>query len=425
MSAFEDLMAMKTRAFLVKDIDPEVLRRLLGTRSLATELTAEQLSKFYLDKAPIPENAQQLFTLMSHGGGLDSSFQNPLYNAKLQDIEMDLLREWVEVLCQQGKITKLEGTGAEELDGKWFSSFMAEIHGTLGCLSVNGGGDVDDLRELHISGLSYKVATEFDGRVPTAWEEKELGDPHEALRVKIIEMLGSEGPQTGDDLGQRLPFPRKMVDRILMELETRNVLSVGFYKQTDDAEYILKIDEHRLIDGSEDVVEYRWVQNLVFDKTFKMYDDGFAAFDSHVLFQKQQELLYRVNDFSFKDWQDMQLDSDIIMGRLLHNKMGYTNKETIPMLLGLKPEPWIGAMEEELLRRIPIGENVTRQEIMEGFPKGDEHRALQRDIKYAMSNLERQMLVVKQFEDVSGRRRRLSLFHRVHGVYESSGLRDS
>ena len=98
----------------------------------------------------------------------------------------------------------------------------------------------------------------------------------------------------------------------------------------------------------------------------------------------------------------MQLDSDIIMGRLLHNKMGYTNKETIPMLLGLKPEPWIGAMEEELLRRIPIGENVTRQEIMEGFPKGDEHRALQRDIKYAMSNLERQMLVVKQFEDVTG-----------------------
>ena len=32
MSAFEDLMAMKTRAFLVKDIDPAVLQRLLGTR---------------------------------------------------------------------------------------------------------------------------------------------------------------------------------------------------------------------------------------------------------------------------------------------------------------------------------------------------------------------------------------------------------
>jgi Lhr-like helicase len=29
MSAFEDLMAMKTRAYLVKDIDPEILRRLL------------------------------------------------------------------------------------------------------------------------------------------------------------------------------------------------------------------------------------------------------------------------------------------------------------------------------------------------------------------------------------------------------------
>jgi hypothetical protein len=114
---------------------------------------------------------------------------------------------------------------------------MAEIHGTLGCLSVNGGKDVDDLRELHTRGLSYRVATEFDGRTPTKWDEKELGDPHEALRVKIIEMLGSEGPQTGDLLSNRLPFPRNMVDRILLELETRNVLSVGFYKQTDDAEY--------------------------------------------------------------------------------------------------------------------------------------------------------------------------------------------
>jgi hypothetical protein len=59
-------------------------------------------------------------------------------------------------------------------------------------------------------------------------------------------------------------------------------------------EYILKIDEHRLINSSEDVVEYRWVQNLVLDKTFQQYEDGFSAFDSHVLFQKQQELLYRV-----------------------------------------------------------------------------------------------------------------------------------
>lgn len=418
MSAFEDLMAMKTRAYLVKDIDPAILQRLLGTRSLATELTAEQLDKFYLDKAPIPTNAKELMMLMSHGGGLDQEFNNPLYKEKLAGIEIDTIRGWVTQLCAEGKITKLDGTGSKQLDGKWFSPFMAEIHGTLGCLSVNGGKDVTDLRELHTRGLSYKTATSFNERTPTAWSEQSLGDPHEAMRVKIIELLGSEGPHTGDHLEERLPFPRAMVDKILHELETRNVLSVGFYKQTDEAEYILKIDEHRLIDSSEDVVEYRWVQNLVLDKTFQQYGDGFSAFDSHVLFQKQQELLYRVTDFRFKDWQDLQLDSDVIMGRLLHNRMGYTTKETIPMLLGLKPEPWVGPMEEELLKRIPIGENVTRQEIMADFPKGDEHRSLQRDLKYAMSNLERQMLVVKQFEDVPGRRRRLSLFHRVHDVYE-------
>ena len=65
MSAFEDLMSMKTRAFLVKDIDPTILQRLLGTRSLATELSEQELNEYYLNKAPIPENAKGLLQLMS------------------------------------------------------------------------------------------------------------------------------------------------------------------------------------------------------------------------------------------------------------------------------------------------------------------------------------------------------------------------
>ena len=63
-------------------------------------------------------------------------------------------------------------------------------------------------------------------------------------------------------------------------------------------------------------------------------------------------------------------------------------------------------MEEQLLEKIPPGINVTRQEIMQDFPKGDEFKSLQRDLKRALDNLERQMLVVKQFEDVPGRRRK-------------------
>ena len=41
MSAFEDLLSLRTRAYLIKDVDPEILRRLLGARSLATELDSE------------------------------------------------------------------------------------------------------------------------------------------------------------------------------------------------------------------------------------------------------------------------------------------------------------------------------------------------------------------------------------------------
>ena len=53
---------------------------------------------------------------MSHGGGLEKSFNNPLYREKLQDIDIDILRGWVEELCQAGEIVKIRNTGSVELD---------------------------------------------------------------------------------------------------------------------------------------------------------------------------------------------------------------------------------------------------------------------------------------------------------------------
>ena len=67
---------------------------------------------------------------------------------------------------------------------------MAEIHGTLGRISEAGGKEMEDIRDLYTKGISYEVATEFDGLTGTKWEKRTITDPHEALRVKIIEMLG-------------------------------------------------------------------------------------------------------------------------------------------------------------------------------------------------------------------------------------------
>ena len=212
----------------------------------------------------------------------DLQFNNPLYREKLEGIELELIRSWVEELCRRGKITKINGTGEPEIDGKWFNPFMAEIHGTLACLATSDSESIIDLRDYDTKDMSFEIATEFDGTTPTNWKTIPIGDPHEALRVKILEILGSEGPKTTEALHQRLPFSDKSVDRIVHELETRNVITVGFFTQTEDAEIILKVDEHRITGGEEDVVEYRWIQNLVLDKSFKKYDDVFEAFNQHV-----------------------------------------------------------------------------------------------------------------------------------------------
>ncbi|MBT4408107.1 MAG: hypothetical protein HOC79_09585, partial [Euryarchaeota archaeon] len=418
MASFEDLLSMRTRAYLVKDIDPLVLQKLLGTRSLATEMKKEQLEEYYLSKVPVPTDSQGLLKLMNHGGGLDSNLKNPLYKSKLVDIEYDVLKSWVGELAEAGDISKVRATGNSEIDEKWFSSYMAEIHGTLGVLAVNGGSEIDDLRDLYASKLTYEIGSEYTGTTPSVWNTKIIGDPHEALRVKLVEMLGSEGPKIGDIFEDRLPFPKKQIEAILFELEGRNVISVGFFTQTQEAEYILKVDEYRLTGGDEEVIEYRALQNMILQKSFKIHENPYDAFDSHVLFQKQQELLYRIKDFSFKDWKDIQLDSDVIMGRLLHNRIGYTTMKNLPMLLALRPEPWFNEIETNELAKIPAGELVLRSEITRDWPKGQDNKSQRRDLKGALSNLERQLCYVKQFEEIEGRRRRVTLYRRIYGVVE-------
>ena len=132
MSAFEDLLSLRTRAYLIKDVDPEILRRLLGARSLATELDRESLDSYYQSKVQVPKDAEGLLRLMDIGGGLERELTHPLYSEKLSGIDLDVIKTWVHELAEAGEITKIRDTGNDQIDGKWFSQRMAGVHGTLG-----------------------------------------------------------------------------------------------------------------------------------------------------------------------------------------------------------------------------------------------------------------------------------------------------
>ena len=325
---------------------------MLGTRSLATELNESQLQIYYKNKVPIPDNAESMLHLMDRGGGLNRDWDHPLYADRLEGIEHEDIRSWIEELAKQGLVTKIRGTGMSELDDKWFSTYMAEIHGTLGCLAMNGGKE-KDLRDIYTQNLTFQIGKSFDGTTVTDWFEQPIIDPHESLRVKIIEMLGSEGPLTSEIFEARLPLPKPQIEKILYELEMRNVISVGFFRQTEEAEYILKIDEHKITGREEEVVEYRRIQNLVLEKSFTIYPDAYSAFNEHILFQNNKNYCTESRTSDFSDWVDLQLDSDVLMGRLLHNRIGYSTLQNLPMLLSLKPKPWLGEMEKLLLEKLP------------------------------------------------------------------------
>ena len=418
MSAFEDLLSLRTRAYLIKDVDPEILRRLLGARSLATDLDKEKIAEYYQSKVAKPNDAISLLRLMDMGGGLERELTNPLYNSKLSDIGIPTIREWVHELAERGLITKVRNTNHEQIDDKWFSMRMASVHGTLGCLAVAGASEMDDLRSLYTGGMTYEIAEGFVGSEPKSWNQSNLSDPLDCLRLKLLDMLGSEGPQTLESLSDRLPFPLAQVESVLQELEMRNLVSIGFFTQTEEGEFILRVDEYRITGGSVDVVDYRTLQTLLLQKSFTRFSEPSEAIRSLALIQRRDELLHRVENYRFRDWKDIKHDPDVFNGRLLHNRVGYTTGDQLPMLQGLRTEPWLGALENELLEKIP-DEGITRTELFSQYPRGKENQHIQKSLKRALANLERQLVVAKQFLDMPNRRRSVAIFRRVHGVIEA------
>ncbi len=64
---------------------------------------------------------------------------------------------------------------------------------------------------------------------PKYGKKSQLSDPHDCLRLKLLDMLGSEGPLTGDILSERLPFPKGQVEAVLQELEMKNLVQSDSY----------------------------------------------------------------------------------------------------------------------------------------------------------------------------------------------------
>ena len=261
-----------------------------------------------------------------------------------------------------------------------------------GCLAVSGADEMDDLRSLYTGGLTFEMGVDFKEGQPAKWKETYLSDPMDCLRFKLLDMLGSEGPRTLDKLAARLPFPRGQVESVLQELEMRNLVSIGFFTQTDDGEYILRVDEYRITGGQVEVVDYRTLQTLILHKSFTQYEEPADAIRNLILVQRRDEMLHRVKDYRFRDWKDIKHDPDVINGRLLHNRVGYTMEDQLPLVLGLRGDPWLGPLEEELLEKIP-NEGKSRMELFDGYPKGKENAHIQRSLKSALSNLERQLVI--------------------------------
>ena len=53
----------------------------------------------------------------------------------------------------------------------------------------------------------------------------------------------------------------------------RNLVSIGFFTQTEEGEFILRIDEYRITGGEFNVIDYRTLQTLILNKSFSKFEE--------------------------------------------------------------------------------------------------------------------------------------------------------
>ena len=112
------------------------------------------------------------------------------------------------------------------------------------------------------------------------------------------------------------------------------------------------------------VVDYRTLQTLIHNKSFDQRVEPLDAIRDLVFVQRRDELLYRVSDYRFRDWIDIKHDRDIVNGRLLHNRVGYTHRDQIPLLLGLGQShgsvPWRSSCSRRFPPQASLGQSCSR-----------------------------------------------------------------
>ena len=81
-------------------------------------------------------------------------------------------------------------------------------------------------------------------------------------------------------------------------------------------------------------------------------------------------------------------------------------------------------MEMELLEKIPAT-GITRANLLKMYPSGKDNQHVQRTVKSALSNLERQLATVKRYEKVPNRKRSVAYIERVHEEIEPMSFEDS
>ena len=162
----------------------------------------------------VPQDAEGLLRLMDIGGGLERELTHPLYSEKLSGIDLEVIMGigWPRPgrSRRSGTPATTRSTGSGSPRG-WRASTAPS-----GCSPSQGRRD-GGLKELYTGGLSFEVAEDFTGGTPAGWKEAELSDAVDCLRLKLLDMLGSEGPRTLEAIAERLPFPKAQVDAALQE----------------------------------------------------------------------------------------------------------------------------------------------------------------------------------------------------------------
>ncbi len=412
LSGMSDIVMMEDRSSLLRELHRKVLSKVLGDEQ-RFQFEEEKVSAHFRAKRGIAEDRKGLMELISRAGPLH------IFREKGRSVypycrpAREQVDQWAAELLAEGRICSVYLDDVYYVDAEDLPIYVslaevadpkeedrmaltllaeprtsAELETLLGQDRENVGKLI---RSLETRNLVGRVAYDR-GRFSYRSRTVERMFRQKAVDSAVLRHLDCWAPATVDEVAFALHLPEPEVANALKQMTEDGLLEEGRFIVGEKEQYMLKRDHLRLKHGAE-VFDHRSVdayQRSKLERRFGSIEDCIRHFGEMGMLY---DIWRRVDGFSLDDWRYLRESDAVLNGRFVRGRVRYVLKEDASLYVKAYRSLVPHEMDGRVLQRIRDLGGASMRDLVRDMPD------LKESIKDSLDRLDRNMYIVRRYED--------------------------